>query len=289
MLKLTKILVSSTKGFTLIEILVSVTVLGLMTLGTISFSDFVMNTSTKNVADDRDFLQIEMAMSRLEFDISQLYSPLYFDILMNPAGMTPEEGEIYNQILDVYQRNQRFSQVSFNGLPVPIFESPEESEFIFLTCSNRRKVENSKQSRFSWVRYTLSSQQQREDAAMVGEIETEKSSRMTLLRQVYNQDVFNPQDIPWDDVKTQVLMRNVDSLKFEFWNPETQKWTENLNTIKNGIHKINAVKLSMNYFDIAQTQKYTERIFRPLFPEYNPEDMYRFLKPPVKKPQGDTP
>ena len=289
MLKLTKTLVSSAKGFTLIEILVSVTVLGLMTLGTISFSDFVMNTSTKNVADDRDFLQIEMAMSRLEFDISQLYSPLYFDILMNPAGMTPEEGEIYNQILDVYQRNQRFSQVSFNGLPVPIFESPEESEFIFLTCSNRRKVENSKQSRFSWVRYTLSSQQQREDAAMVGEIETEKSSRMTLLRQVYNQDVFNPQDIPWDDVKTQVLMRNVDSLKFEFWNPETQKWTENLNTIKNGIHKINAVKLSMNYFDIAQTQKYTERIFRPLFPEYNPEDMYRFLKPPVKKPQGDTP
>ena len=98
------------------------------------------------------------------------------------------------------------------------------------------------------------------------------------MRQIYNTDVFAPTDIPWNNIKTQVLLRRVESFKFEFWNPQNQKFVENLDTIKNGIHRIYGIKVSVNFIDILGLERYTERIYRPLFPEFEPEDLYRFLR-----------
>ena len=98
--------------------------------------------------------------------------------------------------------------------------------------------------------------------------------------------IFNPNDVPWDDIKTQVLLRRVDNIFFEFWNPKTQKWSDNLETIEQGIHKIHAVKMGIKYFDNSQNELYSERIFRPLFPDFVPEDMYKFLKPRTQNPNN---
>ncbi len=290
MRKLTKTLASNTQGFTLIEVLISITIMGIMSLGIISFSDFVINSSESTISEDKDFLRVETAMSRLEWDISQIYTPLAFDILMNPAQMTPNEGEIYNQLIDIYQRNQRFAQLSYEGLPVPIYENPEKDEFIFLTTSNRRKIANTKQSRFAWVRYSLAPDEGTRDEAAVGEFknadEPERKGGSVLIRQIYNKDIFSPEDIPWSDVKSQVLLRNVDRFVFEFWNPKTSKWTDNLQTITQGVHRIYAVKVNLTFFDILNAQRYTERIFRPLFSDFQAEDVYKFLK---QKPRtGNT-
>lgn len=273
------------RGFTLIEVLIAISLLSVLSLGIVNFSEFVITSSDSTIEEDKDYLQIETALARLEWDFSQIYTPLAFDILMNPAQMTPDEGEIYNQLIDIYQRNQRFSQISYDGLPVPIFENPEKDEFIFLTTSNRRKVANTKQSRFAWVRYSLVPDDFSNDEIAVGETSAGEDDSSTLdgggsalVRQIYNTDVFAPTDIPWNDVKTQVLLRRVESFKFEFWNPQTQKFVENLDTIKNGIHRIYGIKVSVNFFDILGLERYTERIYRPLFPDFQPEDLYQFLR-----------
>lgn len=277
-------LIKTERGFTLIEVLIAIALLSVLSLGIINFSEFVITSSDSTIEEDKDFLQIETALSRLEWDFSQIYTPLAFDILMNPSQMTPGEGEIYNQLIDIYQRNQRFSQISYNGLPVPIFENPEKDEFIFLTTSNRRKVANSKQSRFAWVRYSLVADDFSSEELAVGETNNEDPSQdptnagSALVRQIYNTDVFAPTDIPWNNIKTQVLLRRVESFKFEFWNPQNQKFVENLDTIKNGIHRIYGIKVSVNFIDILGLERYTERIYRPLFPEFEPEDLYRFLR-----------
>lgn len=281
----------ASKGFTLIEVLVSITILSLMAFGIISFSRYSADTSDRTIRDDKDAMQIETAMARLEWDVSQLYSPFYFDIALRPEQMTPEEGEIYNELIDTYQSNQRFSQISYNGIPVPIYENPEKSELIIFTLSNRRKVINSKQSRFAWIRYSLASGEEQEDVA-VGEngagIDNDIGPKNILIRQLYNTNVFAPEDVPWNRVKTQVLMRGVDTINFEFWNPQTAKWTENLDTVEQGIHLIHALKVKVNYVDVDGVELFTERIFRPLFPEFRPEDLYRFLKPkrPARAEEG---
>ena len=57
------------------------------------------------IEEDRELLQVETAMARLEWDISQLYTPLYFSQAMSPTGMTEEEGEAYNRLIDSYTNN----------------------------------------------------------------------------------------------------------------------------------------------------------------------------------------
>ena len=101
-------LIKAERGFTLIEVLIAIALLSVLSLGIINFSEFVITSSDSTIEEDKDFLQIETALSRLEWDFSQIYTPLAFDILMNPSQMTPGEGEIYNQLIDIYQRNQRW-------------------------------------------------------------------------------------------------------------------------------------------------------------------------------------
>lgn len=88
-------------------------------------------------------------------------------------------------------------------------------------------------------------------------------------------DVFHKEDILWEDVKSQILLRNVDSLKFEFWNPKTRKWVDNLDLIEQGNHLFRGVKILLNWIDPDGIKVEIIRVFRPLFPNFKPEDMYK--------------
>jgi len=268
-------------GFSLVEILVAVTILSFITLGIAAFTDGSITKAIKVTNEDIESLQIETAMSRLEWDISHLYSPLYFDHSMDPQGMTPEEGEIYNQLADYYQNNTRFAFVSYNGLPVPIIKHPEKTELIFFTTSNRRKVQDIKQSHFSWVMYQLQDEEHDE-----GETKIEAKT-FALTRKTYSKNVYAPEEIDWDDVKTQVLMHKITKITYEFWNPETNKWGENLDIIKNGNHMIRGLRVTLKYLDPTNIEVTSVRVFRPLFPFFQPEDMYKFLKAKTGQTSGE--
>jgi len=266
----------NTKGFSLLEVLIAIAILSGISLGISNFTDYSITTAISVTNEDIESLQIETAMSRFEWDVSHLYSPLYFDHSMNPEHMTPQEGEYYNQLADYYQNNQRFAFVTFNGLPVPILKHPEKSELVFFSASNRRKIQNIKQSNFAWIRYELNDEEHEEDQKI-------EAKTFALIRKVYSQNVYSPEEIDWEDVKGQVLMHKITKIVYEFWNPITSKWSDNLSVIKDGNHVIRGLRVILNYLDPSNVPVTSVRVFRPLFPFFVPEDMYQYLKGADKK------
>lgn len=261
------------KGFSLLEVLIAVTILGFMSISITTFTDSTIDASLQISAEDIESLQIETAMSRLEWDISQSYSPLYFEQQMDPQQMTPEEGEIYNQLADYYQNNNQFNLLSFSGLPAPIVRTPKKGSFVFFTASNRRKIKNAKQSNFSWVKYEILPDNLSDEEKEIIGVPTQM-----LVRRVFANDVYTPDQIDWDEVKPQVLLHKILDIKFEFWDYQKEKWNQNLDVIQLGINVIRGVRLTVKYLDPTNEELTSVRIFRPLFPYFDPEDMYKFLK-----------
>lgn len=275
--KKVNLLLSNSKGFSLLEVLIAITILAFISIAIGMFTDSSISTAIKVTNEDIESLQIETAMSRLEWDVSHAYSPLYYDHAMEPAQLTPQEGEFYNQLVDYYQNNARFAFVTYFGHPVPINQHPEKTELIFYTIGNRRKVQDIKQSHFAWVKYELLSEEieQQEDLPQ---------KTFALARKVYAKNIYGADEIDWEQVKTQILMHKITKLRFEFWNPETNKWGDNLEVIKNGNHLLRGIKLTLQYLDPENVEVTAVRVFRPLFPNFIPENMYKFLKP--KKKEG---
>lgn len=278
-------------GFSLLEVLIAISILSFISIGIIAFTDSSIDTSLRVTEEDNESLQIETAMSRMEWDLSQVYSPLYFDHFMDPQGMTPAEGEIYNELADYYQGSSRFSMLSFNGLPVPIFQNPEKSSLIFLTTSNRRKMLNVKQSHFAWVKYELLADN------LIDELNAKRELKKTdplptdlamIVRRVHSSNIYGKEEVDWENTKSQILMRKVQSLNFEFWNPQGKKWVSSLDIIKDGAHKFHAVRVTIKYLDPDDVEVTSVRIFRPNFPKFKPEDMYKFLKATTPAAPGTT-
>lgn len=271
-------------GFSLLEVLIAITILSFITIAIIAFTDSSIDKSLTVTAEDSEYLQIETAMSRIEWDVSQAYSPLNFDIPMNPQSLSESEGQIYNQLADYYQGSVNFTMVSYDGLPIPLLQRPEKSTFIFFTTSNRRKVKNSKQSHFAWVKYELQPAQDPSDDESEGEVlsgfqNAPPADSKILVRKMFTSNVYSRDEIEWDNLKAQVLMRKVISLVFEFWNPKTKKWVENLDVIPSGASILHALRVTMKFYDSDNVEVTTVRIFRTLFPKFEPEDKYKYLKP----------
>jgi prepilin-type N-terminal cleavage/methylation domain-containing protein len=271
---------NSQAGFTLIEILIAITLLSFVMMGVVAITGGSIETKDRVLSEDEQYLQVETAMSRLEWDISQTYSPLYFSHEMKPQNLSESQGDAYNQLIANYQNNNRFSFPSYDSLPVPVFKFEDKNTLTFFTTSNRRKLKNIKQSHFAWVQYTVESDDNAQNDST--------SAKGMLVRKFMPHDVFHKEDIVWEDVKSQILLRNVDSLKFEFWNPKTRKWVDNLDLIEQGNHLFRGVKILLNWIDPDGIEVEIIRVFRPLFPNFKPEDMYKLeLESDPEKDEGE--
>jgi prepilin-type N-terminal cleavage/methylation domain-containing protein len=262
---------SSEAGFTLIEVLIAITLLSFVMLSIITVTDSSIQTKDRVISEDNEYLQVETAMDRISWDISQAYSPLYFSHEMKPENLTEQEGEAYNKLVSNYQSNDRFAFPSYDALPVPLYKYEDKTTITFFTNSNRRKLKNIKQSNYAWVQYTLDT----DDDISSSE---EGVAKGILVRKFMPNDVFNPESIDWSNVKSQVLLRNVEKVLWEFWNPETRKWVDNLDLIKNGNHLIRGIKLTFEWVDPDGIVVPFIRVFRPLYPQFEPEDMYKLEK-----------
>lgn len=258
-------------GFTLIEILIAITLLSFVMLSVVSITDSSITTTNRVTSEDTEYLQVETAMNRVDWDISQAYSPLYFSHEMKPQNLTAEEGEAYNRLVSNYQNNDRFAFPSYDALPVPTYKAEDKNTITFFTTSNRRKLKNIKQSHFAWVQYTLESDDRINST-------DKNSAKGVFVRKFAPNDVYNTEAVEWGNIKSQVLLRNVESVLFEFWNPTTRKWVDNLDLIKNGNHLFRGVKLTLEWIDPDGIETKFIRVFRPLFPNFQPEDMYKLEK-----------
>lgn len=284
------------QGFTLLEILIAIVLLAFITLGIVDITENAAQTKERTTEANTNNLQIETAMSRFEWDFSQIYSPLYFSTVMNfqnnqnPDGSTQENplggdlslqqgGNIspalqqyQEQMMMRFERNEHFSGVSREGAPIPRFYAPEKDVFEFFTSSNRRKLENQKQSHFAWVRYSLAPQEPLPDENEKAEI---PKSLKSFVRYFTADDPYSDKRINIEDVeriKGAVLLRNVDSLEFQYWDYQKRKWETSLRSIAGGQNLIQGVKIIITWYDSTGYKRTASRIFRHLWPMVSPKD-----------------
>lgn len=290
----------SNRGFTLLEVLIAITLLGFITLGVVSVTDNAVNTKERTHEANQNNLAIESALARFEWDFGQIYSPLYFSTVLNmqsatsnpyandpnntnntsgntnPAGAVPQVNPqlqmYYESVIERMQLNEHFKSLSKEGLPIPKFYAPEKNIFEFLTVSNRRKIENVRQSTFAWVRYGLTDM----TPDQVKEQEDDKVEIPKGLKNLTRW--FDPND-PWgmkridiETVKGAVLLENVEVLEFSFWDYQRKKWETNLRTIQQGENLIRGVKVFITWYDSQGIKRSMERIFRNHWPMVVPQD-----------------
>jgi prepilin-type N-terminal cleavage/methylation domain-containing protein len=281
-------------GFTLLEILIAITLLAFISLGVVNITENAVLTMERTTEANTNNLQIETAMSRFEWDFSQIYSPLYFSSVMklnsqqnigNQTGNETEENreqnnqtfnpvlqQYYEQLVQRFERNEHFSSVSKEGYPIPRFYAPEKNVFEFFTSSNRRKLENQRQSHFAWVRYSLAEQDQTTEESENPNI---PKSLKSLVRYFTADDPYGDKRINienTDRVKGAVLLRNVESLEFQYWDYQRRKWETSLRSIQGGENLIRGVRVLITWYDLSGHKRSTSRIFRNNWPMVTPQD-----------------
>jgi prepilin-type N-terminal cleavage/methylation domain-containing protein len=261
-------LINNNHGFSLIEIMIAISMLALITLAIISIQSNSRNTKDRVVNEDRALLQVETAFERFDWDFSHIYSPMYFshEARFNPMG-SPEEKQFFEQQQLKNARNERFGLTSFDNLPVPTFTYPDKQTLIFFTLANRRKIRDEKTSNFAWVKYTL----EKDDSA-----DASANSQM-WVRYFSTEDPFSEDAINWGKIRKQILLRNVTGLKMELWGENMKKWFSDAGAVDKSANLIRGIKLTLNWLDFNGIEETFTRVFTPLFPYFKPEDMYQYL------------
>lgn len=263
-------------GFTLLEILIAITLLSFVMLGVISVTENSTVTKERVSREDRESLQIETAMAKLQFDFNHIYTPLFFDVKM----LFDEDKEELNQLIQSrYQQNERFDFPDYHSRPIPRFSAPEKDTFEFFTLSNRRKFQNQKQSRYNWVKYTVESVKDPTDST---------KETKAFVRYASADNPYANERLDTSRMKPQVLLENIEKLVFTFWDKRNQKWQDSLEYIENGENLIRGLKIEIQWKDSEERELTTTRIFRALFPEFTPENPYTILKQKVEAAENNS-
>lgn len=253
------------KGFSLLEVLIAITLLSFVMLAILSVTENSTETKERVSREDRESLQIETAMAKFKWDFIHIYSPLFHSVRMQ---FNEEEEDLQQLILGRFRENRRFEGPDYDGRPIPLYESDRES-FEFYTASNRRKYQDQKESHFAWVKYG---------------VETVKSSdedgedTKALVRYYSAKNPYGNDRLDTSKIKPQVLLEGVEKLKFYYWDPKRLKFQDSLDLIEEGTTKLRGIKVEITWKDKNDFEKTTVRIFRALFPQFEPEDPYKLIE-----------
>lgn len=247
------------QGFTLVEVMISITILLFISFATYKMVDTNTDTKDRVVKEDRKTVQSLTAIGRLDSDISQMYNPLFSSSKMIPTASTG--GDIYSD--NASNANSAFDGKTATGALIPQFKSEDKSTLIFLTLANRRKVADSKESRFAWVKYSL-----RPMEADPENPDDTTAGLSELVRQTITTDIFNPtQD--WSKPKFQVVMERIKSLEFSFWDERSKKYTTSIQELNENKNLIRSLKVNIVWIDDDKNEQKIEKDFRVLFPYFN--------------------
>ena len=226
-------------GFSLLEVMMSLVVLSFLMLGTYAMVNNSQDAKQSVTVEDNAVLQVQLALNRLESDFSQIYSPIYFS-----------SRNKNNSSAEVYSPNEQFPGVTGEGHPIPLLEHSDKETLMFMTSSNRRKMEDVKQSRWAWVQYTLE----------------EVDSVFTWVRRSTAEDPFAP-NLDWGELRPQILVKNVKDIIFKFWDVEKKDWIEGWDDDTG--KKLYAVRVELNWIDANEIEQTNIRVFRVLWPYPN--------------------
>ena len=250
---------TNNQGFTLFEVLIAITILTFISYSTYKMVDSNTDTKERVVKEDRQNVQSLTAIGRLDSDISQIYNPLYSNGKYVPTANT-SDNDVY---ADTNNANGAFDGKTKTGALIPQFKSEDKASIIFLTQANRRKIADTKESRFAWVKYSLQNMEPDPDNP-----EDKTSGLSELVRQTIATDIYNStQD--WSQSKPQVIMERLKTLEFSFWDERTKKYTSSLQELNENKNLIRSIKVNITWVDDDQHEQKIEKTFRTLSPYFN--------------------
>jgi prepilin-type N-terminal cleavage/methylation domain-containing protein len=240
------------EGFTLIEVLIAVVILAYLMLHVYNIVDSGTKTKESVTTEDAHYFELITVLNRLDYDISQAYSPLYFSAY---AKIQTEDQSGQNLIN--FEPSKKWPAQSADGLLIPEFETPNKNDFIFFSAANRRKKQDQKQSSYAWIRYFVRDQKEPQFP----------EAKFELVRQVVNENIYTG-DHEWEDAKEQVILKNLKDIDILFWNSKREKFVETLR--ESEVDKIFRAVLIKGILVIDETLELPfEKIIRPLYPIYN--------------------
>ena len=258
---------NSNNGFTLIEILVAITILSYIMVNVYQVIDHGAETKDKVSFKNRNLLQIETALNRFKLDFSQIYSPIYFSNIVEKKDM--EDDDEYS--IGKFKTTERFPFVSSRDIPVPEILTPNSSTFIFFTSVNKRKFANSKQSNYAWIKYTLETSKNNDDN------QDQETGKYSLVRYYNPLDIFFP-TFSWENIKPQTLIEGIKSLSFLYWDSTNKSYRKSIQDLdKIDKHALQGVKIMLEWIENGEEFK-IERIYRPIWPFFDPNVDIEALK-----------
>jgi prepilin-type N-terminal cleavage/methylation domain-containing protein len=253
-------------GFTLIEVLIAITILSFISFSTYKMVDTNTETKDRVVKEDRQTLQSLTAVGRLDSDISQMVNPLYSFARLVPTT-SADSNDVYSDTN--VSANGAFDGKTKNGELIPQFKSEDKSTIIFFTQANRRKVANSKESRFAWIKYSLNRMEANPDDQNNQDNQGNKTEGLfELVRQSISTDIYNS-TLDWSQPKMQVVMENVKNLEFSFWDERGKKFTSSILDLNENKNLIRSIKIKLTWIDNDNHEQKLDKSFRILTPYFN--------------------
>ncbi len=253
----------NSQGFTLLEVLIAITLLSLLMLGVYSLVNSSAITREHTLQEDKEFVEAETALYRLEMDFALLYTPLLYTVRhtskANQNSNDPAVNEQpKNSSLDKYEASERFPFISKKAIPVPILSNEDKSSFAFLSSGNKRNFESVKESNFAWIKYTLKTM----------EGESNEPGLMALVRYHLPLNPYAP-EFDWASSSPSVLLNNVKKIEFQFWDPQRKNFVDSLKNTNSDQNLIRVLKVVLEWIDMHQAEHKIERIFRITWPTFD--------------------
>ncbi|MBI2521177.1 MAG: prepilin-type N-terminal cleavage/methylation domain-containing protein [Bdellovibrio sp.] len=254
------------QGFTLLEVLIAITLLSLLMLGVYSLVNSSAITRDHTLREDQEFVEAETALYRLEADFALLYTPLLFSVRhtskvnqnSNDSSAPEQTKNSSNSSLDKYEATERFPYISSKAIPIPAIRNDDKASISFLSSGNKRNFESAKESSFAWVKYALK--------AMEGE-----SNEPGLMALVRYHLPLNPyaHEFEWESTSPSILLKNVKKLEFLFWDSQRKNFVDSLKNTNGDPNLIRVLKVVLEWVDKNQTEHKIERIFRITWPTFD--------------------
>jgi len=268
-------------GFTLLEVLIAIAILSMLMVSIYTIIDNSTNTKDKILTEDREKMQFETAMARLESDIEFLHSPLYFEVTAaedtaarkkaegGSTKASPSTTEVTNDGSgQKYLSNENFEGLSETNRPIPKLINDEKGSIIFLSSSGRRLIKNSKQSNLQWVRYSVVSNQEPKI----------KEASYALTRTIITSDLYRDQ-LDWDKAKEHIIIENLSAFEFNFWDPKREKYVESMREMTADKKTPRLIKVKLSYINSNNETYDIVRTYRPIWPKV---DTKKFLEEKYK-------
>ena len=249
------------QGLSLLEVLIASTIMAFIAVSVVTITDSSVKTKESVLSEDEELLQVEMMFSILQNDFELIYTPLYF------SAKDTKKLDIREKAFNNYDGNDRYEFATKLGHPAPKYDFRDGNTFTFLTFNNKRRIEDSKQSRFAWIRYTLISDYNRGNDAAPIESHGGKSVQI-LKRYKVAEDIYSREAIDWEKVKSHNLLTNVISMKYFFWDDKKEVFTDNFANVPEGKNILKKIKIKLTWVTKEGIEVEDERIYRSIWPNF---------------------